>query len=77
MPNREPTKEEFEALSKDLTALLIKHNAEIGVKSTIELVIRTEKPTEEETKKAEPIISHFFDEDNGNEGNKTEEDKTD
>lgn len=31
------TKEEFEAVSKELNAVLIKHNAVMSVKSTIEL----------------------------------------
>ncbi len=40
MPNREPTKEEFEGLSKELTDVLTKYNAEMGVKSEIQILIR-------------------------------------
>lgn len=39
---RELTKEEGEALSKDLTEVLIKHNAEMGVVSSISLMKRVE-----------------------------------
>jgi len=39
---RELTKEEAEALTKDLTEVLIKHGAEMGVRSTIELLKREE-----------------------------------
>lgn len=38
----ELTKEEAEALTKDLTAVLEKHNCELGIKSTIELLKRVE-----------------------------------
>jgi hypothetical protein len=61
MKTRLMTKEEFEALSKDLQTLLIKHNAEIGVSSKIELL------------KREEIISPFLVKDDGKENNTTEE----
>ncbi len=66
MPTRQPTKEEFEALSKDLTEVLKKHNAEIGVISTIDLTIR-------EDDAAEGIPSPFVIKKDGKPGDKTEE----
>jgi len=36
-------KEEFEAFSKDMDALLLKHNCEIGVVSTIKIMKRIDK----------------------------------
>ena len=71
MPNRQPTKEEFDALTKDLTAVLEKHNAEISVVSNIELVIRGED------KPADSIPSPFVTKEDGEPDNKTEETKTD
>jgi len=61
MKTRQMTKEEFEALSKDLEEVLNKHNAEIGVSSSIQLLKREE----------EPVISPFMT--NGDNPNKTEE----
>jgi hypothetical protein len=66
MPNREPTKEEFDAISNDLNDVLLKHNAEIGVKSSIEILIRM--PV-----KAEPVKSPFVIKEDGKPGDKTEE----
>ncbi len=40
------SKEEFDALSVELNTLLEKYNAEIAVKSTIELLKRVEVPEE-------------------------------
>ena len=42
METRPLTPEEFEALSKELNEVLIKHNADMSVKSTIELTKRIE-----------------------------------
>lgn len=42
----EPPKEEFEALTKELTAILTKYNCEIGVKSSIEILKRVEAKEE-------------------------------
>lgn len=55
MQTRPLNEEEFEALTKDLNDVLIKHNAELGVKSTIELTKRIEdtKPNGEEIKNSE------------------------
>lgn len=39
---RELTKEEGEALTKDLQEVLLKHNCEMGVTSTIQLLKRVE-----------------------------------
>lgn len=41
---RELTKEEGDALTKDLQAVLEKHNAELGIKSVVELLRRVEDP---------------------------------
>lgn len=41
------TKEEADALTKDLTEVLLKHGCELGVKSTIELLKRVEDTNEE------------------------------
>lgn len=42
MGQRELTKEEGEALTKDLQEVLEKHNAELGVVASIQLLKRTE-----------------------------------
>lgn len=72
MATRQPTKEEFDALSKDLQDVLIKHNAEIGVTSAIELMIRTKDEPADGS-----VVSPFVIKDNGEPGNKTEEGKAD
>lgn len=59
---RELTKEEADALTKDLTEVLDKHNCEIGVVSTIQLLKRIE----------EEIKSPFMPKD-GENNDKTEE----
>lgn len=41
----EPTKEEAEALTKDLQEVLAKHNCEMGVTSAIQLLKRVPKDT--------------------------------
>lgn len=38
---RQPTSEEADELTKDLQEVLKKHDAELGVKANIELLIRT------------------------------------
>ena len=43
MKLQELTKEEAEALTKDLQEVLAKHNCEMGVKSSIELLKRVEE----------------------------------
>jgi len=57
---RELTKEEAEALTKDLTEVLAKHDCELGVVSSIQLLKREEiengetiETTKEETPEAE------------------------
>lgn len=40
---RQPTTEEGDALTKDLQEVLKKHNAEMGVKSEIQLMMRVDK----------------------------------
>ncbi len=49
---RELTKEEGEALTKDIQAVLEKHNAELGVVANIQLLKRNDggEPTETEEK---------------------------
>jgi len=64
MKLQELTKEEAEALTKDLTEVLEKHNCELGVKSSIELLKRVED-------KENGVISPFIE--NGESNNKTEE----
>lgn len=49
METRELTKEEGEALTKDLTAVLEKHNAELGVVSSIQLLKRVDDGNEDKT----------------------------
>lgn len=72
MASRQPTKEEFDALSRDLQEVLIKHNAEIGVTSAIELMIRTaDEPADGS------VVSPFLIKDDGKTGDKTEEGKAD
>lgn len=44
---RDLTPEEAAALTKDLTDVLQKHGAEMGVKSTIELLKRVDEATED------------------------------
>jgi len=44
---RELTKEEAEALTKDLKEVLEKHSAELGVVSSIQLLKRVEVPKED------------------------------
>lgn len=53
METRELTKEEFEVLNKDLEDVLKKHNAELSVKSVIQLL----KYTDEETAKTDEEAS--------------------
>lgn len=67
MNTRELTKEEADALSADLTEVLVKHNCEIGVISSIQLL----KRVEEETNK-EDIKSPFMPK-NGDNNTTTEE----
>lgn len=44
-PNLTLNKEEMDALTKDLQAVLIKHNADMGVQATITLMRSPEIPT--------------------------------
>lgn len=62
------SKEEFEAISKELSAVLIKYNCDMGVKSSIEISKRVE--IKEETNDAE-IVSPY--QENGESTNKNEE----
>ena len=61
---RQPTKEEADALTKDLQEVLKKHNANMGVKAVIELLV-------------EDIPSPFLVKEDGNDTNKTETSKID
>lgn len=49
MSTRELTQEEGEALTKDLQEVLVKHNAELGVVSSIQLLKRVEEEDGEKT----------------------------
>jgi hypothetical protein len=62
MENTRPlNKEEFDAFGKDMEALLEKHNCEIGVSSTIQVMKRTNEVKEDSIKS--PFIVK---KDNGN-----------
>lgn len=60
----ELSKEEGDALTKDLQEVLAKHNCELGVKAAINLMKRVEIDEQDE-----PIISPY----NGTDSDKTEE----
>lgn len=68
----EPTIEEHAALTKDLQEVLIKHNAEMGVTSSINLMKRV--PNTVEAPKEEIPSSYT---ENGESTDNTEETKTD
>lgn len=57
------TKEEGDALTKDMMAVLEKHGAELGVKASIEILKRVPKE----------IVSPFVPKNDGNDPSKTEE----
>ena len=60
MKPKEFTDEEWKALNEDIMAVLEKHNAEIGVISTISITKRQQDPVPEEEKpEGEAIPSPF------------------
>lgn len=67
MKTRELTKEEGDALTKDLQEVLIKHNCEIGVVSSIQLLKRVDEVISDN-----PEVNTLLNK-NGDESNTNEE----
>lgn len=71
--SRPLTKEEFEAMDKELTAVLEKHDCEIIVESKILILKRGDPLKVEEMPKEEGTPSPFVVKDNGDKGTTIEE----
>jgi len=73
MNTRELTQEEQEALTKDLTEVLEKHNADLGVVARIEILKRVEEPKESPESE---VVSPYADGESNDNTNKETDSET-